>query len=206
MAGLVCLGSAESMPSLRLRLWLGFCRVLAESPARVVCLGSAESPPTESGISQHEQAGSYDGGQRLNLFFGLPTPPRMAYTIVENEDDDITSMMHDSPPSLCRVSGFGCGLGSVESLQSLRLGLWAWVPRSLRRVSGAIRIRDLFSRSSRLIRRRATREFVFGLPTPPRMAYTLGQIKYDHICELLSSSLHCASSKPEGAKRHLNSM
>jgi hypothetical protein len=162
MAPVVCWGYAESLQTLRLRLWLGFRGVCAESPG-----------PAASGISFHDQVGSYDGGQRVNLFSGFP--PRRVWPIRSWRMKTMTSasMMHDSPPSLWRVSGFGCGLGSVESLPSLRLGLCAWVPRSLRRVSGAIRIRDLFSRSSRLIRRRATREFVFGLSTPPRMAYTI---------------------------------
>jgi hypothetical protein len=40
-------------------------------------------------------------------------------------------------------------LGSAESLPSLRRGLCAWVPPSLRRVSVAIRIRDSLSRSRR---------------------------------------------------------
>jgi hypothetical protein len=55
----------------------------------------------------------------------------------------------DSPLSLCRVSGSVVCLGSAESSQSLRLSLCAWVPPSLRRVSGSTRIRDSLSRSRR---------------------------------------------------------
>jgi len=71
-ARVVCLGSAESLPSLwrGLCAWvlpslcrvsgagyvLGFCRVFAESPAWAVCSGSAESSPAASRISLHDQA------------------------------------------------------------------------------------------------------------------------------------------------------